>query len=308
MAGIVQRDADAPDAVVGGAFGNEGVSGRQQLVLQTAVLAELGQQSPVDDLLPYRRPFGVVIGGDGPAQQLYRLGIRVFHHSGGGGGIAAAQGLLMHQILLRVEVCYAVHGEHRRIPVAEPAVGAVFVEKAHHVSGNGRVLLRDGELLIQRIGALIRRAQRYRQLGDRMGLVPVFHRHQRRWNGELGRPAALRAQRGDGYAAIAAGEGCVQHLMVTCGQHCRLVGMAVIYRRRYRNTAAPRGVRVAGAACLRGAAQEEGKLHVQTSCVFAHSIILPGKSQRRALPFSRKDGMIQKNARRHRHGHSRPLP
>ena len=61
-------------------------------------------------------------------------------------------------------------------------------------------------------------------------------------------------------------------------------------------------------ARLRGAAQIEGKLHVQTSCVFAHSIILPGKSQRRALPFSRKDGMIQKNARRHRHGYSRPLP
>ena len=33
MVGIVQRDADAPDAVVGGALGNEGVSGGQQLVL-----------------------------------------------------------------------------------------------------------------------------------------------------------------------------------------------------------------------------------------------------------------------------------
>ena len=127
------------------------------IVGQAAVLAELGQQSPVDDLLPYRRPFGLVIGGNGPAQQLHRFRIGVFHHLGGSGLVAAAQGLLAHEILLGIEIRHAIHGEHRRVPVAEPAVGAVFVEETHHISGNGRVLLRDGELLVQVIAPLIRR-------------------------------------------------------------------------------------------------------------------------------------------------------
>ena len=201
-------------------------------MFQAAVLAKFCQQSLINHLLPHGCPLGVIVGRDGPAQQLHRLGIGVFHYLGGSGRVAAAQGLLVHEILLRVEVRHAVHGEHRRIPVAEPAVGAVLVEKAHHIFRCGHFLARDGEFFVQLVGALVGGGQRYVQRRVGVGLAPPLHRHQRHRNGKLGRPAAPRAQRGNGNAAASAGQGSVQRRLVAALQRRRVVGPPVIDRRR----------------------------------------------------------------------------